>query len=64
MLSSKRSWLAATCVALAAIFLSSTHAAPATPDAADPAMATISGDAIRADTRFLSDGLLEGRGRV
>ena len=62
MLTSKRAWLAGMCGVLAIILLSGTHAAPAAPDAANQAMSTIRPEAIRADMRFLSDDLLEGRG--
>jgi hypothetical protein len=63
MLTFKRTWLAAPlCFALALLLLSGTHAAPAALDAADQAMSTIHPEAIRADMRFLSDDLLEGRG--
>jgi Peptidase family M28/PA domain len=62
MLISKRTWLASTFAALAPIMLSGTHVAPTPPDAGDQAMSTIHPEAIRADMRFLSDDLLEGRG--
>lgn len=47
---------------LAALFLLILAPALANADAADAAMATIHAEAIRADMRFLSDDLLEGRG--
>ena len=59
MLTSKRAWLAGICGVLVIVLLSGTHAAP---DAANQAMSTIRPEAIRADMRFLSDDLLEGRG--
>src|SRR4029077_16995113 len=62
MLTSKRAWLAGTCGVLVIALLSGTHVAPAAPDAANQAMSTIRPEAIRADMRFLSDDLLEGRG--
>jgi hypothetical protein len=62
MLTSKPVWLVASGYALALLLLSGTYAAPATPDAADEAMFSIRPEAIRADMRFLSDDLLEGRG--
>jgi hypothetical protein len=62
MLTSKRAWLAGICGVLVIALLSGTHAAPAAPDAANQAMSTIRPEAIRADMRFLSDDLLEGRG--
>lgn len=46
----------------AAAVISNSPAAFAASDAADAAMATIHAEAIRADIRFLSDDLLEGRG--
>src|ERR1700744_4149117 len=51
-------------VAIAAVLIFAPLPASGSPDdpAADQAMATISPDAIRADMRFLSDDLLEGRG--
>ena len=62
MLTSKCAWLAGICGVLVIGLLSGTHAAPAAPDAANQAMSTIRPEAIRADMRFLSDDLLEGRG--
>jgi Peptidase family M28/PA domain len=47
---------------LAVALISAIPAAPVPSDAAEQAMATISANAIRADMRFLSDDLLEGRG--
>src|SRR3979409_944268 len=46
----------------AIILFSFAHSALAAPDPADPAMAPIRPEAIRADMRFLSDDALEGRG--
>ena len=43
------------------LFLVIASSTPAANDAADRAMATIRPEAIRADMRFLSDSLLEGR---
>ena len=52
-------WMARTCLALSLLL---PLAASAASDPVDGAMATIHADAIRADMRFLSDDLLEGRG--
>jgi hypothetical protein len=55
--------LAQLLATLTAAFLILAVPTPASPDdPADQAMSTISPDAIRADMRFLSDDLLEGRG--
>src|SRR5882724_6202336 len=62
MLTLKRVWPAGACVAVTFLLLSGSYAAPTPPDAADQAMSTIRPEAIRADMRFLSDDLLEGRG--
>jgi Zn-dependent M28 family amino/carboxypeptidase len=48
--------------ALCAALMSPLRSAAPPPDAAEQAMAAISADGIRADMRFLSDDLLEGRG--
>jgi hypothetical protein len=50
------------CCLLVAGVLAGTPLALANGDAADQAMSTIRPEAIRADIRFLSDDLLEGRG--
>jgi hypothetical protein len=50
------------CASSFLLLLSTTPTVLANGDAADQAMATIQGDAIRADMRFLADDLLEGRG--
>lgn len=47
---------------VAAVVLAGTPAVMASGDAADEAMARIRPEAIRAEMRFLSDDLLEGRG--
>jgi hypothetical protein len=57
-----RTWFAGACVVVTFLLLSGNYAASAPPDAADQAMSTIHPEAIRADMRFLSDDLLEGRG--
>jgi hypothetical protein len=62
MPTSKRAWRAGAGSVLAALLLSATNAASTSPDAAEQAMSTIRPEAIRADMRFLSDDLLEGRG--
>jgi Peptidase family M28 len=62
MLSLKRNVIRWVCALTAAAMLASTPPAMAGGDAADEAMATIHPEAIRADMRFLSDDLLEGRG--
>ena len=49
------------CVLALILFVVIASAALAADDAADRAMATIRPEAIRADMRFLSDGVLEGR---
>lgn len=54
--------LACLCMTIAFAFLMRTHSVYANPDAADEAMSTIHPEAIRADMRFLSDDVLEGRG--
>jgi Peptidase family M28/PA domain len=62
MLTGKRGWLVSTCVGLVPLIASGSYPAATPPDAADQAMSTIRPEAIRADMRFLSDDLLEGRG--
>jgi hypothetical protein len=62
MLSLKRNVIRWACPLTTAAMLASTPPAMAGGDAADEAMATIRPEAIRADMRFLSDDLLEGRG--
>lgn len=62
MLTGKRGWLVSTCVGLVPLIVSGSYPAATPPDAADRAMSTIRPEAIRADMRFLSDDLLEGRG--
>ena len=62
MPTSNRAWRTGACSVLAAVLLSGSDAASTSPDAAEQAMATIRPEAIRADMRFLSDDLLEGRG--
>jgi hypothetical protein len=55
----KRGWL---CGLIVLTMLLGNHDVFASDDAADEAMLTIRPEAIRADMRFLSDDLLEGRG--
>ncbi len=62
MLTGKRGWLVSACVGLVPLMVSGSYPAATPPDAADRAMSTIRPEALRADMRFLSDDLLEGRG--
>jgi len=62
MPSSERIWLVGPCIALVLLLLSGSQVVHGSPDAADQAASTIVPEAIRADMRFLSDDLLEGRG--
>ena len=62
MMHSRRIALPYVCCLLGAGFFAVAPLALADGDAADQAMATIRPEAIRADIRFLSDDLLEGRG--